>query len=621
MKKFSLVLGFMLMMLLAFSTSLMAANQIVTSTANSGAGTLRQAIADVSDGGTITFNITGSDEIIIESELSIITNTKGMTINGYNNATGNNVTVQVPIQGWVDPSRFRVFNINATSQTFNFSNMTIKGGDIYGNTYWSGGGIFLEAGTLSLDTVTISGSIAKYGGGIYNAGTLTMTNCTVSGNYSFTSGAGIFNGATLTMTNCTVSGNYSSQRGGGIYKGQAILTMTNCTVSGNLAGWEFNAYEGGGLYAAYSHGNPLFITNCTFANNSAPNAHGGGIYLTGSSSTTHLYIKNTIIANNSAEEDYTPDFYIDDGTVYNNGYNIVETQNGSDFVNGTNGCIVGVGDYNLSTTLNDNSTLNGTKTLRTTDGSVAIDAGTNVQGDHPVAIPTTDQRGAGRNGTLDIGAYEWWDNVGSLSVVLSTFTAQFIENTPTLYWETQSETDNMGWFVYRNSEEDFTTSEKISEFINGHGTTTQQQSYIYEDRIQNPEVGDTYYYWLESIDYSGTVNHYDRVAILTIPHNSNSGNNLVPVPERFGLLQNEPNPVIHFTRIAFNLTESAMVDLNVYNIKGQLVKTLYSGVTSKHTVMWDGKDESGKELENGVYFYNMIVDGKVAETKKLILMK
>ena len=62
----------MLMMLLAFSTSLMADNQVVTSTANSGVGTLRQAITDVGDGETITFNISGSDVVTISSELSIV---------------------------------------------------------------------------------------------------------------------------------------------------------------------------------------------------------------------------------------------------------------------------------------------------------------------------------------------------------------------------------------------------------------------------------------------------------------------------------------------------------------------------------------------------------------------
>jgi len=195
------------------------------------------------------------------------------------------------------------------------------------------------------------------------------------------------------------------------------------------------------------------------------------------------------------------------------------------------------------------------------------------------------------------------------------------QNTPTLYWETQSETDNMGWFVYRNEENNFTTSEKISEFIEGHGTTTQQQSYIYEDRIQNPEVGDTYYYWLESVDFSGIINHYDRVAILTIPDQHEPGGGLIPEPVRYGLFQNEPNPFISSTKISFSLPETSQIELNIFNLKGQLVKSLYSGVSSSKTLVWNGKDENGKELTPGVYFCNLIMNGKTQETKKLILMK
>ncbi len=209
----------------------------------------------------------------------------------------------------------------------------------------------------------------------------------------------------------------------------------------------------------------------------------------------------------------------------------------------------------------------------------------------------------------------------SLPVVLSNFTAQYLQNTPTIHWSTQSETDNMGWLLYRNSENDFSTSEVISDMIEGHGTTTQQQFYTHEDSIQEPEVGATYYYWLESIDYSGMIHHYDKVAILAIPDDGNSGNSGVAEPERFGLFQNEPNPVCSSTRISFNLHETAQVDLSVYNLKGQLVKKLYSGNTSKHTVMWDGKDEQGKELENGVYFYQININGSITETKKLILMR
>ena len=260
-------------------------------------------------------------------------------------------------------------------------------------------------------------------------------------------------------------------------------------------------------------------------------------------------------------------------------------------------------------------------TNATTTDNIFLNGGWDFKGESICGTDDIWNIGNGRNNGYPYLDWEYPSDPGTLPVELSAFTAQFIDNTPTLYWTTQSETDNMGWFVYRNEENDFTSSEKISEFIEGHGTTTLQQSYVYEDRIQNPEIGNTCYYWLESIDYGGVIYHYNKVAILTIPESPDPGNGAVPEPEQFGLFQNEPNPVIFSTKIAFNLTESAKIDLKIYNINGQLVKTLYPGVTSKRTIVWDGKNDNGKELKPGVYFYNLIVNGKTAETKKIILLK
>jgi len=70
----------------------------------------------------------------------------------------------------------------------------------------------------------------------------------------------------------------------------------------------------------------------------------------------------------------------------------------------------------------------------------------------------------------------------TLPVELSTFTAQYLDEQAQLYWKTQTETDNLGWNVYRNSESDFTSAIRINdEFIPGHGTTAQPQSYLYKD--------------------------------------------------------------------------------------------------------------------------------------------
>jgi fibronectin-binding autotransporter adhesin len=251
---------------------------IVDSASDDGAGvTLREAIAGVgSSGGEVTFNIVGNDVVIVASELVI---TETITINGFNNATSNNVTVQVSRPG-VTVSR--VFNIDASGQTVNISNMTIQGGNVS-----SGGGIYNKGGNVNLDNVTISNSKAHLGGGIYNADTLTMTNSTVSGNEA-SSGGGIYNGymsGTLTITNSTVSGNIASGFGGGIYNEDKTI-ITNSTVSGNTAS-DF----GGGIF----NDDVLTITNSTVSGNKTSTSSGGGIH-----NTDRLTITNSTIFGNEA---------------------------------------------------------------------------------------------------------------------------------------------------------------------------------------------------------------------------------------------------------------------------------------------------------------------------------
>ncbi len=212
----------------------------------------------------------------------------------------------------------------------------------------------------------------------------------------------------------------------------------------------------------------------------------------------------------------------------------------------------------------------------------------------------------------------------TLPVELSAFSANFLDNKPTLYWTTQSETDNLGWNIYRAKNDDnFANAAQINnDMITGNGTTSEPHYYIYEDEIENPEVGDTYYYWLESIDYSGISLIYNRVAQIIIPDPSVNPPHLEP-PIVYDF-KNVPNPVSTSSQFQFTLNKSTLVSVSIYNIKGELVRTLPSVLTQEDEtsiIYWNGKDTSGKELSPGVYFYTLIVNGKIAEMKKLILMK
>lgn len=94
-----------------------------------------------------------------------------------------------------------------------------------------------------------------------------------------------------------------------------------------------------------------------------------------------------------------------------------------------------------------------------------------------------------------------------------------------------------------------------------------------------------------------------------------------PTPT-FALQQNSPNPFNPVTSISFSLVNSANVNLEVYNIMGQIVATLVDEYlpAGECTVTWDGADMTGTRVASGIYFYRLTVDG-TSETKKMMLMK
>ena len=93
-------------------------------------------------------------------------------------------------------------------------------------------------------------------------------------------------------------------------------------------------------------------------------------------------------------------------------------------------------------------------------------------------------------------------------------------------------------------------------------------------------------------------------------------------PLTLNLLQNYPNPFNPETTIAFNVPNSGLVKLEVYNLKGQKVKTLLNDNLSsgKHSVVWNGRDNNNKHVASGVYFYRL-KSGVNSQTNKMILMK
>lgn len=90
----------------------------------------------------------------------------------------------------------------------------------------------------------------------------------------------------------------------------------------------------------------------------------------------------------------------------------------------------------------------------------------------------------------------------------------------------------------------------------------------------------------------------------------------------FDLKQNYPNPFNPETKISFNLKNKADVNLEIFNLKGQKIRTLVAANMSKgqHQIVWNGKDDNGINVSSGVYIYKMKSSG-FSQMKKMILMK
>lgn len=93
-------------------------------------------------------------------------------------------------------------------------------------------------------------------------------------------------------------------------------------------------------------------------------------------------------------------------------------------------------------------------------------------------------------------------------------------------------------------------------------------------------------------------------------------------PDKFALQQNYPNPFNPSTKIAFSIPERQKLELTVFNILGQKIRTLASGTRNagQHSVIWDGTDDFGEVVSSGIYFYQLKTRDFL-KTKKMMYLQ
>ncbi len=400
----------------------LAATITVMNLSDSGAGSLRDAVANAASGDTIIFAGSLAGQMITLSDA--ITINKNLTIDGGNAVTlsggGANISifrvvttstsynVQVTLANltltkaysssiYNDKTTVTVQNCTITDNKGNdkgagiqsrpFSKLRVYNSKIFSNSAAYGGGIYaLQGDTVISNSLIYSNTVTLSGGGFYMSYyTSTVYNSSFWGNKTDSTGGAIrVQGSTTTRSylyvyNSTFNNNTSTSSttgGGGICVDDTTLNVYNSTLFGNTAN-----SKGGGIYLGETS-NIGNIYNSTIANN-APS----GIHV---SLASMLQFTNTLIAGSTVND------CIMLGTIAANTNNLVKdgtcSNNGTGFVSG---------DPLLASALANNG--GDTATLALLSGlSLAVDAGNDA------ACLATDQRGITRplGGHCDIGAYE-----------------------------------------------------------------------------------------------------------------------------------------------------------------------------------------------------------------------
>jgi hypothetical protein len=354
----------------------------VTTPADGGPGSLREALGQIATGGTITFDpsLAGGTIALTSGQLRLA---RSVTVDA-SSAPG------LVLSGG---GQSRVLEV-AAGATVSMNDVVIADG--VGSP--QGGGV-LNFGSLTLDRVVVRDNQETSatgpafdlgGGGIYNGdgATLNLTDSTVSDNSTITQPAGgiygFFN-STITITRSTVSGNVGADVAGGL-RSLGDVTIVNSTFSGNTS----TAWHGGGIF--HTDGN-LTVTNSTFSGNVAPGGTASAILVATFGAPASATLTNNVLEGNGGAFACA---------IEGGGAAVINSGGGNVISDGS--CNPNATDQSSTDALLGALADNGGPTLTHAllAGSPAIDAAA------AGACPATDQRGVVRpqGAGCDIGAFE-----------------------------------------------------------------------------------------------------------------------------------------------------------------------------------------------------------------------
>jgi hypothetical protein len=515
-----------------------------------------------------------------------------------NGAESNNITftVQDTLNGWLS-IRFTNLNVANQPSSFNYTNF-YYGRAIYGtgsqNPINSGGAIYADnAGTLTFNNCVFKRcKCTDYGSAICakNGTNIIMNNCTLRDNESGFFGGVYVNGGSIDAENCKFLNNTAVTFGAAIYLIECtVADITSCYIVNNSAAAE------AGIYSVDS---PIVVTNSLFQGNHTTTGKGGGLGVVG----LRPRITNCTFVNNSSPmyggaiwlNALEAPAYITNSIFWGNLPNAVSNETAG-YQGGLSYCSMQVAEGDTTNIAGDPQFTNPDENDFTLlPNSPCIDRGTpNVGG---LNLPIVDLVGLprivdGNSDTIsriDIGCYEM-----STPITIGDITGQV--------------TDNLNQPLSGAS----ITVDALSAVTNADGFYTlsiEHGTYRVHCIMQGyqPTVQDN------------IVVNAGQITIVNFTLNpvSNSDPSIVPVPF---ILGNHPNPFADNTSISFSLPKSSSVKIEIYNVKGQRVKTLVNEnmKSGSHDILWNGSNESNQQVGNGIYLCKLIC-GKDTLIRKLI---
>jgi len=407
------------------------------------------------------------------------------------------------------------------------------------------------------------------------------------------------NDTNFSIENMTIQNgyvNYYNDNGGGIYCVNSNLSIKNVTITDSYA-----EMRGGGIYC--NHSSNLSLEDVTLINNSA--RWGGGIYCHHNSSSS---LENVTIIDNFAD-------FSGGGIQIGGTQCLTDLTLAGNFANGTGGGIhLSEGSpilTNINLTNNSANKGGGISCYLSSASLENITIVDNFAAIYGGGIYCVNSNPSLINSILWINSPEeiyFCEGYDPNSITISYSDIHGGEagivtnNNGTVNW-LEGNIDEDPLFV-GTGDHPFMLQD-LSPCVNAGIPDTTGLNLPEYDLVGNPRI------------YGGRIDMgaYENQNVVV-----GANENLIPLITK--LNQNYPNPFNPTTMIKYSLKDNSKVSLNIYNIKGQKVKQLDHEVlpAGQHSIVWDGRDDNGKPVSSGIYFYKLKTNN-YEKTRRMILIK